>query len=252
MKIFVSWSGERSRQVAQHMSEWISCVIQAAKPWISTRDIDRGALWFSTITQELGDTSVGIICLTKENLDKPWILFEAGALAKGLTSSRVCTFLVDLETKDVRDPLAQFNHTSPSRDDMWGLVATLNNASSPPHLSDAVLQRTFDTYWPQFEEQFKKIMAGTKEVKLKAPEPNEVLFEILEGQRALAKRINSIEAAANHAGVMPPLAHQRPSSKPGSKWETAYNTKSIRDFLAATELYRAAKHEKDLGDDTPA
>jgi hypothetical protein len=49
MKIFVSWSGKRSKAVAELMSDWLKCVIQASQPWISTRDIDRGAIWFSGI-----------------------------------------------------------------------------------------------------------------------------------------------------------------------------------------------------------
>ena len=94
MKVFMSWSGARSRAAAELLSNWTKCVIQATQPWISTRGIDRGALWFSSINDELKDTTVGIVCLTHENKNKPWILFEAGALAKGLANSRVCTFLV--------------------------------------------------------------------------------------------------------------------------------------------------------------
>lgn len=41
------------------------------------------------LSPNVTDTSIGIICLTKDNRTKPWILFEAGALAKGLSSSRV-------------------------------------------------------------------------------------------------------------------------------------------------------------------
>ena len=42
MKIFVSWSGKRIKAVAELMSDWLKCVIQASQPWISTRDIDSG------------------------------------------------------------------------------------------------------------------------------------------------------------------------------------------------------------------
>jgi hypothetical protein len=67
MKVFLSWSGSRSKEVANLLSEWLCCVIQAARPWISTRDLDRGSLWFGEINDQLKDTSVGIICLTQEN-----------------------------------------------------------------------------------------------------------------------------------------------------------------------------------------
>jgi len=111
MKVFISWSGLRSKATAELLSDWIKCVLQATRPWISTRDIDRGALWFSEISDQLKDTTVGIVCLTQENKNRPWILFEAGPLAKGLSSNRVCTFLVDLKTADLEDPpLSSITH----------------------------------------------------------------------------------------------------------------------------------------------
>ena len=39
MKIFISWSGERSQKIAELFKDWIQCVIQAAKPWISSHDV---------------------------------------------------------------------------------------------------------------------------------------------------------------------------------------------------------------------
>ena len=138
MKVFLSWSGDRSRKVANLLSDWLCCVIQASRPWISTRDLDRGSLWFGEINDQLKDTTVGIICLTQENENRPWILFEAGALAKGLSTARVCTFLIDLVSKDIEDPLAQFNHTFPNRDSVLGLIRTLNgtlgNSSLDPRI----------------------------------------------------------------------------------------------------------------------
>jgi len=104
MKVFISWSGDKSKQVAEWIDTWLQCTIQSSDPWLSSRSIDRGATWFTEIMNELSDTSIGIICLTKENKDKPWILFEAGAIAKGLSSSRVCTFLIDLEPIDLVNP----------------------------------------------------------------------------------------------------------------------------------------------------
>lgn len=126
MRVFLSWSGERSRRVAELLDDWLQCVIQAADPWMSSKDIDRGALWFSEITDQLANTAIGVVCLTKENKNKPWILFESGALAKGISSNRVCTFLVDLKPTDIENPLAQFNHSLPNKNGVWDLVRTIN------------------------------------------------------------------------------------------------------------------------------
>lgn len=196
MKVFLSWSGERSKQVANLLSSWLGCVIQATRPWISSKDIDRGSLWFSEINDQLKDTSVGIICLTQENKNRPWILFEAGALAKGLSTSRVCTLLIDLESKDIEDPLAQFNHTLPVKDNMLELVKTLNNSLGNNSLDFRILEQVFETYWPQFEDEFQRIKEETKsqdKAKPKPRQPEDMLPEILENTRTLRQRMMGLE-----------------------------------------------------------
>ncbi|WP_284037449.1 TIR domain-containing protein [Neobacillus sp. 114] len=194
MKVFISWSGTQSKAVGDLLEEWLQCVIQAIDPWISTRYIDRGALWFTEITSQLNDTSVGIICLTKENLNKPWILFEAGALAKGLNSSRVCTLLIDLEPSDIQDPLAQFNHTMPDKTGMYNLVMTLNSSLGENALKEKVITQVFETYWPVFEKKFNEILAmGPVEEKVAVRSENDLLKELLAMTRSMDKRVREIE-----------------------------------------------------------
>lgn len=194
MKVFLSWSGQRSKEVANLLSDWLCCVIQASRPWISTRDLDRGSLWFGEINDQLKDTTVGIICLTQENKARPWILFEAGALAKGLSTSRVCTLLVDLESKDIEDPLAQFNHTFPTCESVLGLVKTLNSTLGASGLDNRILEQVFETYWPQFEKRFAAILSTTDAQPPSKPRPKEdVLGEILENTRILNSRIRKLE-----------------------------------------------------------
>jgi len=202
MKIFLSWSGARSRTAAEVLKWWTRCVIQAARPWISTEDIDRGALWFSEINNGLSDTAIGIVCLTQENKDRPWILFEAGALAKGLSNNRVCTFLVDLNPSDIRDPLAQFNHTQPKEEDMRKLARTLNRQLGDHALDEAVLNDSFDAYWPQFELRWKAIEALPQVTEIVKRPADDIMGEILENVRGMNQRIRTLENL------------DKPSSKP--------------------------------------
>ncbi|MEJ0089077.1 MAG: hypothetical protein WDM80_04905 [Limisphaerales bacterium] len=199
MNVFISWSGNRSRAVAEMMRDWIKCVIQVSKPWISTRDIDRGALWFTEINAQLKENTVGIICLTQENKNRPWILFEAGALAKGLTTARVCTLLVDLQPADIGDPLAQFNHTLPTRENMLQLTRTLNGCASINPLDDRILEEVFNTYWPLFEEKFAAALAKHPPTeKIPKRNPDTLLEEILESTRSLGHRIRRVEAMSEN------------------------------------------------------
>lgn len=200
MKVFISWSGDRSKKVAELLDDWIQCVIQAVNPWMSSKDIDRGALWFTEITDQLANTNIGIVCLTKENKNKPWILFESGALAKGLSSNRVCTFLVDLSVTDLENPLSQFNHTFPTRDSVWELVRTINLTLKENSLKESILSKVFETYWPQFEKDFKDIIDRTPEFEIKEQRnDNDILLDVLSTVRTLDKRIRSIENNSTNA-----------------------------------------------------
>lgn len=151
MKVFISWSGERSKAVAEALRYWLPKVIQAIEPWMSADDIEKGTRWRSGIAAELEQSSVGIICLTRENLDSNWIHFEAGALSKQQDNTYVCTFLFGLEPTDVREPLAQFQHTRATKDDIRKLVFTVNNALSDSKLTEIELKEIFDVWWPRLE-----------------------------------------------------------------------------------------------------
>jgi hypothetical protein len=128
MKVFISWSGPLSQKVAEILKPWIKCVLQATDPFFSPEDIIKGSLWFNTISDQLADTGVGIICLTPDNLNSPWILFEAGALAKGLSTNRVCTLLINLSPSDLGPPLSQFNATSLNKEERLKLFSSINRA----------------------------------------------------------------------------------------------------------------------------
>lgn len=195
MKVFISWSGERSKRVAELLDDWIQCVIQAVEPWMSSKDIDRGALWFTEISDQLSITSIGIVCLTKENKNKPWILFEAGALAKGLSSNRVCTVLVDLKSTDLENPLAQLNHTFPERESIWGLVRTINLSLKDGALKEEILLKVFETYWPQFESEFKNIIKSTPDIEIQEQRgENDIILEVLTTVRHIDKRLRNVES----------------------------------------------------------
>lgn len=42
MKVFISWSGSKSQEVAKILKQWIPCVIQSVEPYFSSADIDKG------------------------------------------------------------------------------------------------------------------------------------------------------------------------------------------------------------------
>jgi hypothetical protein len=88
MKIFISWSGERSQRLAQALHGWLPLVLHYVKPWLSEADVSAGDRWAQAVATELETSNFGVICVTPENLGSPWVLFEAGALAKTMQGTR--------------------------------------------------------------------------------------------------------------------------------------------------------------------
>jgi TIR domain len=182
LKIFISWSGRRSQQVAQALHDWLPNVLQDVKPWLSTSDIQKGEKWGQALTGELQESNFGLICLTPENLTSPWLLFEAGALAKK-EKSRVWTYLFEVQYEDVIDPLSQFQHTLATEDDTKKLVGTINNALADSLEADRVA-RQFDKWWRELHDKLERIRESP------APEVHgrstpEKIDEILTRVRAL-------------------------------------------------------------------
>jgi hypothetical protein len=213
MKVFISWSGKLSKECAELLCDWIKCTLQASAPWISSKDIDKGSLWFNEISDQLKDTTVGIVCLTKDNKEKPWILFESGALAKGLSANRVCTFLINLKPSELDNPLAQFNHTMPDREGMKGLLATINKELDDDALEQRILDQVFDTYWERFETKYQEIVESEPEGESADPtrSKDDILEEILYTTRTMDRRIRQLE---RHSKARDPLrSHMRRMSK---------------------------------------
>jgi len=195
MNVFISWSGPRSKAVAEVLTAWLKCVIQSVKPWISTQDLDSGTIWFNEINDQLKTTSIGIICITQENKNNPWILFETGALAKGLENGRIYTFLIDLEEKDLTPPLSQFNHTFPLNfESMKKLVASLNRLAMTAALDAQTLEKVFSIYWNQFQLEFKQALEDHKPgKKVDKRSGDDILDEILINVRSVAQRVALLE-----------------------------------------------------------
>jgi hypothetical protein len=108
MKVFLSWSGEKSRAVAGALRDWLPSLINEVDPFVSGKDIAAGARWQSEISGKLESSNFGIVCVTSDNQTAPWLNFEAGALAKVVGSSRVVPLAADLKVTDVKLPLGQF------------------------------------------------------------------------------------------------------------------------------------------------
>lgn len=190
MKVFISWSGERSKSLANALHGWLPLVLHYVQPWLSEADIEAGQRWADHVTKELGASNYGIICITRENVLSPWVLFEAGALAKSLQETRVIPLLLDHEFKDISGPLAQFQAKKVERAGLLSIVESLNRACSAPAPDDRVDQ-LFNALWPDLEAKIAAVPKAAAPAKHARPQV-EVLEELVTGIRSLDARFREV------------------------------------------------------------
>lgn len=197
MKVFISWSGEKSNQLAEIMKKWIKQVIQSVEPFVSSQDLPKGTRWSSDIAKELQDTNFGILCVTKDNFKEPWLLFEAGALSKTIDKSYVVPLLFDVEPSDLQDsPLLQFQASSFEKKDMKKLIQTLNNSNKEDVLDETTLDEAFDVWYPKLEDRLKEVSSmnlktETKKVENATIKTEQIMEEILDLTRTNQKLLRN-------------------------------------------------------------
>lgn len=187
MKVFISWSGERSHALAQALHDWIPLVLHNIEPWLSEANIAAGERWADAVAKELSDSNFGIICVTRENVGSPWVLFEAGALAKSMQGSKLIPLLLDLEHRDITGPLAQFQA---KKTDKVGLHEVINsiNLTTNHAVPEARAKQLFEALWPEFEKKVEAIPNETTATKHTRPQ-HEVLEELVSSVRSLDSRL---------------------------------------------------------------
>lgn len=217
MKVFISWSGALSRQIALALREWLPLVIQDLQPYMSEEDIEKGIRWALDLATELDTVSYGILCLTPENVNAPWMNFEAGALSKSLSEARVAPLLFGMKPSDLSGPLAQFQATSYGESEIRKLVRSLNANIAAP-LAAGTVEKSFDTWWPQLRGELDPLAdEAAKLIAAPTPSPgttqDERLDEILElarhQQRALARLTETSRPSDREATTLDTVTIER-------------------------------------------
>lgn len=200
MKVFISWSGARSRAVAEALHDWLQRVIQAVEPFY-TPYMEKGVKWSNEIDDALEGTRFGIVCLTPDNVNSTWIHFETGALSK-TKDAVIWTFLHGLTAGDVPQPLGKFQHTIAEKSDVLKLLHSINGLLrevGTGALKDALLEEIFEETWSKLEiklieaEKLQKNNEIAGNVTEAKREEKDVLNEILEIVRNQQRQINSLQ-----------------------------------------------------------
>jgi hypothetical protein len=191
MKVFISWSGRRSRQIAGALEPWLRKVFEAAglELFVSTQDISAGAKWSEVLNEALRDSGYGILCLTPENLNAPWLLFEGGALSKTAGEGSVCPYLYDVPVDNLKRPLDQFNATEANREGTHKLVFSINKRLTERKIHDQLLEAQFQHLWPELDAKLKEIPSADSDVSISVSRIQQefsALIGAMKGRKAFA------------------------------------------------------------------
>lgn len=193
MIVFISWSGDVSRRIGEAFSTWLPDVMQFVQPYFTPKDIEKGQRWGSEIADNLKASSVGLICVTADNLLAPWLMFEAGAISKS-EIARVCPILFGVEPSQLTGPMLQFQPTPYSKEEVYKFAQTVNSAGGNLALSEEQLRRSFERCWGEFEAAIAKILATpTVSAKPAQRSIHDLAEETLTLVRALASQPETSE-----------------------------------------------------------
>jgi hypothetical protein len=203
LKVFISWSGARSQAVAAVLTKCVPDIVQEIDTWMSEESIDSGERWQGAIGHQLETCDVGIVVVTQDNFEKPWLNFEAGAISKSMKLGRPIPFLFDVRPLDILgSPLMQFQARGASRQDMLELVRDLNKLLPAGPLSSERLNNAFAKHWDAIERELSAIRAdpalAAREPR-KAREVPEILEQLVEMVRALGSSPIGIPTGATSA-----------------------------------------------------
>jgi hypothetical protein len=202
MKVFISWSGERSKQLGGAIREWLPNVLQFTRPYFTPADIEKGARWDNEISKELQQSQFGIFVMTQEALSSSWIMFEAGAISKVVEKARICAIVFGINTTDLVGPLTTFQATVFNKDEVRQLLTTINNAAKDAGLAERNLDEAFEMWWPKLEQKVAAI-SSTAQPANSGPhrKDSDLLRENLELTRSLVAEHQKLVRVLTQSGL---------------------------------------------------
>jgi hypothetical protein len=153
---------------------------------MSEAELDAGSRWGLKLSTALSEINFGILCLTATNMDAPWLMFEAGALAKSINGANVCPYLIGMKPANIPEgPLTQFQAKVADRSGTFDLVRALNSSLVETPLPEERLNKTFEMCWPDLEQRLTNLPFDVQEAPRRNTE--DMLAEILDVVRSLGR-----------------------------------------------------------------
>ena len=211
--IFISWSGELSRIVAEELRTWLPFNLDGLDLWISSEDLTDGKRWSIELFKQLECKNFGVLVVTPDSIVSPWMMFEAGALSKDLSNGRVVPYLVGLKPSELQGPLKHFQSITADKAGTLRMVKAINKASKNG-ASEEVISDRFQYYWPKFSDFLDRLDIAGHMDRVVARNPEEDSIERLE--KRLSETTDMIRELTNAWSPRPEsIPHKTSDDIPG-------------------------------------
>ena len=186
------------------------------------------------------------MCVTSENKEKAWLNFEAGLIAKAISTNRVCPVLLDVTQPDITGPLTLFQmKETREKDDMLGLVLSINKNLEQPR-TEAKVQVAFEKFWQNLVTMVEQINPAST-----APQRRDAL-EVAEESLILQREQNKAIAeqsamparieASTKRQVVPITGY---NFKPATEMEMEATFQDVVNYINQLNHPTATKHIAD-------
>lgn len=153
MNVFLSYSGDRSFQMAEVLYHWLPKFLPEITPFLSNHDIKKGAVWFNSIQSTAESSQIGILCVTPENFESPWLMYEMGLLTQSVGQGNVFPILLGISDKDLTGPLGLIQCISLNRDNLLRLLKQISSTVFNTDYSP----KFFDNYYENFLSDLENV-----------------------------------------------------------------------------------------------
>ncbi len=154
MKVYIIYSGNASKMIAEALRVALSAIIQSNQYFLAHYDIPPGKDWRSYIQAELETSLFGIACMTSENIDNTWMHFEAGAMS---TKAGVIPYLTGIESNMLHSTIQNLQNLVADKNGTKHLAKMINSYSNPS-LETETLEASFEGQWPLLDLKITKAL----------------------------------------------------------------------------------------------
>ncbi|HSI65281.1 MAG TPA: toll/interleukin-1 receptor domain-containing protein [Candidatus Saccharimonadia bacterium] len=162
MKIFLSWSGKLSKKTAEALKTWLKNDIFSSETldvFFSADDIAGGVDWYGQVRAQLKLADMAIICITRENMSRPWLTFEAGAILGSKEDKRAVPLVIDDGPASVTGPLNKSQAIGLNNEDFVKLVQGIIEVGELKSITPQHVQTVVNAKFPKFHEEVLQFRA---------------------------------------------------------------------------------------------